>query len=108
MPANSNAAISPLATKPERTTLGGYPAWYLEVLIPTNLDLAECDGGQLILWHAATGEARRSLGPGELSSLWVIDVKGGPIVIDASISLAGASDYAEELDAVVASIVIEP
>lgn len=107
MPANSNAAIAPLATKPERTTLAGYPAWHVEVLIPTGLDLAECDGGQLVLWHAATGEARRSHGPGELSSLWVVDVAGEAIVVDASTFPAGASDYAGELEATIASIAIE-
>lgn len=105
MPANSNAAIAPLATKPERTTLGGFPAWYLEVLIPTRLDLAQCDGGELILWHTATGEARRSLGPGELSSIWVIDVEGQPIIVDLA-TFPKDSEKAAELEAIVASFVI--
>jgi hypothetical protein len=106
MPANSNAAIAPLATKPERKTLGGFPAWYLEVLIPTRLDLALCDGGELILWHAATGEARRSLGPGELSSIWVVDVNGEPIVVDLAI-FPDQVENVEELEAIVASILIQ-
>lgn len=106
MPANSNAAIAPLASEPERTTLGGYPAWYLEVLIPRRLDLAQCDGGELILWHAATGEARRSLGPGELSSIWVVDVDGEPIVVDLAI-FPDQVENAEELEAIVASIAVQ-
>ena len=106
MPANSNAAIAPLATEPFRTTLSGYPARYLEVLIPRGLDFAQCDGGQAVLWHTLTGEAKRSLGPGELSRLWVVDVAGEPIVVDVSTMPAGEV-HAEELESIVGSIVIE-
>ncbi len=107
MPANSNAAIAPLATNPERTTLAGYPAWFVEVLIPRGLDLAECDGGQLVLWHTLTGEAKRSLGPGERSRLWVVDVAGEAIVVDVSSSAGPDADDAGELDAAIASVVID-
>lgn len=106
MPPNSNAPIAPLATKPERTTLSGYPAQYVEVLIPRALDFAQCDGGQLVLWHTLTGEAKRSLGPGELSGLWVVDVAGEPIVVDVSTMPDGAA-YTTELEAAIASIVIK-
>jgi hypothetical protein len=106
MPANSNAAIAPLATEPFQTTLSGYPARYLEVLIPRGLDFARCDGGQIVLWHTSTGEAKRSLGPGELSRLWVVDVAGEPIVVDVSTMPEGTA-YAEELAAIVGTTVIE-
>ena len=106
MPANSNVAIAPLATEPFQTTLGGYPARYLEVLIPRGLDFAQCDGGQVVLWHTATGEAKRSLGPGELTRLWVVDVAGEPIVVDVS-TLPDGEIYADELESGVGSILIE-
>ena len=106
MPANSNVELAPLATPPEATTLAGRDAWYVEVLIPRRLNFARCDGGQVVLWHTLTGEAKRSLGPGELSSLWVVDVAGEPIVVNVS-TLPDGGAYADELEEVVRSIVIE-
>ncbi len=108
MPPNSNSRIAPLATTPRQTTIGGFPAWYTETLIPTSLDLATCDGGQLILWHTSEGQVRSSLGQGELIQLWVVDVEGEVIVIDASTFPAGSPEDTAELEAIVSSIFIEP
>ncbi len=108
MPPNSNSGIAPLATTPRSTTIAGFPAWYTETLIPTSLDLADCDGGQLILWHTPEGHVRSSLGPGELIRLWVVDVDGEVIVIDASTFPAGSPEDGAELEAIVGSIFIEP
>ena len=107
MPPDSNAPIAPIATKPQSATLGGYPAWSLEVLIPTDLDLGACDGGQLVLWDTAIGAVRTSV-PGELNRLWVVDANGEPIVIDAGASLVASAPERAELQAIVDSIVIEP
>ena len=82
-PFSSNATIAPIATKPRATTIGGYPAWYVEVLVPSVFDFSQCDGGQLVLWRTADGDVRYALGPGELDRLWVVDIHGTPIVIDA-------------------------
>jgi hypothetical protein len=37
-PFSSNATIAPIATKPRATRIGGYPAWYVEVLVPSVFD----------------------------------------------------------------------
>jgi hypothetical protein len=102
-----NSKIAPIANKPRPATIQGYAAWYLEVLIPSVLDLTECDGGQLILWDTATGDARYSL-PGEIHRLWVVDVDGELMVIDAASFLATTSADVTELQAVIDSVVIEP
>lgn len=107
MPPNSNSPIAPLASTPRPTTFAGYPAWYVEVLIPTDLDLAECDGAQLVLWHTLDGDTRISLGRGERIRLWVVDVEGAPIVVEGSTFLAGSIDYDTRLGIVLDSVVIE-
>jgi hypothetical protein len=107
-PPLSNSGIAPLASKPVQTTIAGYPAWYVEVLIPTGLDFTECDGRQLILWDATNGDVRYSLGPSEVNRLWVVDMDRGPIVIDAGMSLAASGSQKAELQAVIDSIAIEP
>lgn len=106
-PPASNAAIAPLASTPRVTSFAGQAAWSLDVLIPRGLDLTECDGGQLILWEAANGDVRIAL-PGELHHLWVVDVPGGPIVLDATSSAAASQADRFELQEVIGSIVIEP
>jgi hypothetical protein len=103
-----NSKIAPLAGKRLRTTLGGYPAWYVEVLIPSYLDHTECDGGQVVLWDTANGDVRYSLGNGELNRLFVVDVDGELIVIDAASFLGTSTADLAELQAVVDSVVIEP
>jgi hypothetical protein len=108
MPPDSNAPIAPIATRPRPTALAGYPAWSLEILIPTDFDLAACDGGQLILWESATGDVRFGRGPSELVRLWVVDVDGQPILIEGSTFLTPSPNDNAELDAVFDSLVIVP
>lgn len=107
-PALSNSGIAPLASHPEQTTVAGHAAWYVEVLVPTGLDLGQCDGRQLVLWEGANGEVRYALGPSEVNRIWVVDSGSGPIVIDAGLPLAATGSQRAELQAVVDSIAIEP
>jgi hypothetical protein len=108
MPPDSNAGIAPVATKPQLTTLGNYPAWRLEVLIPSDFDMTQCDGGQTILWESANGDVRSGLGPGELIRVWVADIDGVPIVIEGSTFLTTPSAAAAELQAIIDSMVLQP
>ena len=107
-PFSSNATIAPIGTKPRATTLGGYPAWYVEVLVPSVFDLSQCDGGQLVLWQTADGHTRYALGPGELDRLWVVDIHDAPIVIDASLPVMASSADEAALQRIVDSIAIKP
>ena len=107
-PFSSNATIAPIATGPRATTLGGYPAWYVEVLVPSVFDFSQCDGGQLVLWQTADGDVRYALGPGELDRLWVVDIDDTPIVIDASLPVMATSADETALQRIVDSIAIKP
>ncbi len=107
-PVSSNATIAPIATKPRPTHIAGYPAWYIEVLVPSVFDFSQCDGGQLVLWQTANGEVRYALGPGELDRLWVVDIDGTPIVIDAGLPVMASSADEAALQRVVDSIAIKP
>ncbi len=100
----SNSSIAPIATKPAPTTLDGYPAWRLQILIPSTFDFSACDGGQLILWEATDGTVRAGLGPGEIDQLWVVDVHGELVVVDAALPLLASPSDTAELQAVVDSV----
>lgn len=108
MPPDSNAPIAPIATRPRPTTLAGYPAWSLEILIPSDFEMAACDGGQVIFWESRTGDVRFGLGPGELIRVWVVDVDGQPILIEGSTFLTASPEHSAELDAIFDSLVIVP
>ena len=103
-----NSTIAPLASKRQPVTIQGYPAWYVEVLIPSYLDLGECDGGQLVLWDTPNDDIRYSLGRGELNRLWVVDVAGTLIVLDAASFPTTSSADLAELQGVIDSVVFEP
>ena len=104
----SNSPLAPVATRPSGTTFAGYPARYLETLIYLGFDFTQCDAGQLVLWDGTNGDIRYGLGPGELHRLWVVDVNGSVVVIDAaSYPGTSATDQAE-LQAMLDSITIEP
>jgi hypothetical protein len=104
----SNSPISPIASKPRQATIAGRPAWYVEVLIPSDFDLSQCDGGQLVLWETGNGIVRSAEGPTEHNRLWVVDVHGEQIVIDASSPLTPSPADAAELQAIVDSLAIRP
>ncbi len=108
MPPYSNSPLAPAAIRPRATTFAGYPAQYLETLILLGFDFSQCDAGQLLLWDGTNGDVRTGLGPGELHRLWVVDVNGTPIVIDAA-SYAGTTEADQaELQTMLDSITIEP
>jgi hypothetical protein len=108
MPPDSNSGIAPIATRPRSGTLAGFPAWSLEILIPTDFDMSDCDGRHLVLWGSADGRLRMAIDPGELIRVWVVDVDGEPVVIEGSTFLAGSPGNVNELDHVLDSIVVEP
>jgi hypothetical protein len=105
--ANGNSALAPLATEPEQTSFHGHRAVRVEVLIPQGLDLTQCDGDLLVLWEGANGELRASR-PGELHWLFVVDVDGELIVIDAASFATTSVVERAKLQAVLDSIVIAP
>ena len=105
-PVLSNSRLAPLASKPASATIAGFPAWYVEVLIPSDLDFSQCDGGQLVLWETADGSVRYGLGPTEQHRLWVVEADGQLIVIDAASSLVASAAEDRELQAIIDSIKI--
>jgi len=108
VPFFSNSTIAPISSRPRPTAIGGRSASYVEVLIPSVLDFSQCDADQLVLWESADGSVRYGLGPGEIDRLWVVDMDGAPVVIDAAMPLLASLSDRAELQAIVDSVRIEP
>ncbi|HZC32121.1 MAG TPA: hypothetical protein VE640_02415 [Candidatus Bathyarchaeia archaeon] len=108
VPFFSNSTIAPISTRPRVMTIGGRSAWYVEVLIPSVLDFSQCDADQFVLWESADGSVRYGLGPGEIDRLWVVEMSGAPVVVDAALPVLGSPSDTAELQAVIDSVRIGP
>ncbi len=106
------------ASPPTDVTLGGYPAKRIEVSVPADLDPATCDEGvmrtwvgpgeRVDTWYSDDPEARSPLRSGQLNVVYIVDVNGERLVIDTwHMPGTSAADLAE-LDAILASMRIEP
>lgn len=114
-PAAVTAALAaqkgPETTRPTDTTVGGYPASRLELAIPAGFDLEACDDDALGLAHdgSADGAFARTLGQGEGMIFYVVDVDGLAVGVSACCSLQETTPaQIAELDAIVASLQVEP
>jgi hypothetical protein len=65
-------------------TLDGFTGKHMELTVPARIDLADCNGGQFRTWVDPTGGARW-LEPGQRDLLWIVDVDGSRLVIDAAL-----------------------
>jgi hypothetical protein len=75
-------------------TVDGFVGKYMERTVLAGTDLDECNGAQFRPWLGTDG-GTRFLDPGQRDLLWIVDVDGVPLVIDASLGGAGTSPQAQ-------------
>jgi len=92
---------------PTDITVDGYTGRYLERTVPAGTKLTDCDGNEFRPWLGTDGGARYIL-PGQIDLLWIVDVDGIPLVIDAAIRSPRWAHVRAELLQVVESIGIDP
>ena len=95
------------ATEPVAVTLDGHPGFYLEWTVPADLevtgdsDFAGCDTPgnghyDFVSWLSSRGGERYQQEAGQLDRLWILDVDGQRLVVDATSSPNSTdSDVAE-------------
>jgi hypothetical protein len=88
---------------PTAVTIDGYEGKYLEMSVPTDMDLASCDEGEFRSWAG-----RYHQGPGQIDEVYILDVDGQRRVLTVN-HMPGASEAElAELQAIVDSIDILP
>jgi hypothetical protein len=93
------------ATRPVEVELGGFPGKYLEWSVPANIDFIDCDEGVFESWTARGWSSDRyQQAPGQVDRIWILNVYGGRLVVDASYLPAATAEDRAELDRVVDSI----
>jgi hypothetical protein len=107
------------ATKPIEVTIDGYAGMYLEWSVPAELEVIgdsefpACDstseGHNDFLSWTGKGWAsdRYHQGAGQVDQLWILDIAGSRLVIDAFSMPYATAEEREELLAVVESIAFE-
>lgn len=87
-------------------TVDGFTGTYLERRVPKGTDVRDCDLGEFHVYRSGWGD-RWLTGGVQLQRLWIVDVDGVPLVIDATIQHRTSRRIQAELEQMVASIQID-
>lgn len=100
------------ATQPVDVVMDGYAGKYVEWSVPADMDFAECDtDGVEPYFQSWTGAVwasdRYQQSPGQVDRLWIVDIEGSRLVIDAFEMPSATVHERDELATVVESIRFE-
>jgi hypothetical protein len=108
------APNSPSTTGPVTTTLGGLDARAVEIHVPRDLDVRECQPVLYSLFADPSGGDRYVQGAGELERLWVVDadgpdssLPGGLLIINAVTGPETPAAEVAELNAMLETLEVE-
>jgi hypothetical protein len=111
------AQASTDATAPVDVTVGGFAGKAITLHVPMSFDrpnatreekFADCDQDQF-MFYGTDGDvgARNAQGPGQVDELWILDVDGAIVIIDAAYSPATPAAVVEELRTIAESATFE-
>jgi hypothetical protein len=102
------------ATAPVDVTLAGYEGKYLEWSVPTDIVVLDeefhvqgCDDGNFLSWLGRAGGTRYQQVGGQVDQLWLLDVDGQTVVIDASYAPDAPERVRDELAEIVRTLEFE-
>lgn len=99
---------------PTDVTVDGFAGTYMERRVPARTRISDCDGAKtpeqqpVFNVYRSPGFGNRLLRPGQLQQLWILDIDGVPLVIDASIEPGTSAQVRAELVQMVESVRIDP
>jgi hypothetical protein len=71
-------------SEPVDVTVGSYAGKHITLHVPDDMNAASCEGGEWAMYGVEPDSfARYNQGPGQVDDLWVIDVDGAIVIIDA-------------------------
>jgi hypothetical protein len=92
---------------PTDVVVDGYAGTYMERRVPARTDVSGCDGGVFRV-YVSPGFGSRLLKPGQLQRLWILDLEGVPLVIEALIDAGTSAQVRAELVQMAGSVRIDP
>jgi hypothetical protein len=92
-------------TAPVAFDIAGVRGTYVRLSVPRHLDLAVCDEGTFESWTGlGWAHDRWEQGPGQVDQLWILNLDGQRLVVDANYLPGATKADRAELDGVVRSI----
>jgi hypothetical protein len=89
--------------------LGGFRGKYVRWSVPSRIDFSRCGQGYFESWTGRGWASDRwQRGPGQVDRLWILDVKGQRLVIDAGQMPSATRGQRAELDRIVHTIKFLP
>lgn len=98
------------ATEPVDIVVDGFKGVQLEWSVPAHFDFSKCLDGYFNSWTAVSGSwngGRFQQGPGQVDRLWILDIDGERLVVDAAFMPSTDAKDREELWLVMESIRFE-
>ena len=93
------------ASRPRDAELAGLRGKYLSWSVPSKIDFSRCGQGYFESWTGRGWSTDRwQQGPGQVDRLWILDLKGKRLVIDANYLPSATRAQRDELDRIVHSI----
>jgi hypothetical protein len=97
------------ASTPRKVELAGSRGKYLRWSVPSKIDFSRCSRGYFESWTGRGWAGDRwQQGPGQVDRLWILDVNGKRLVIDANYLPSATRGQRAELDRIVHSIKFLP
>lgn len=93
---------------PVDVTIDGFHGKQIDLMVPLNVTVKNCDGGQYKSWTETSRGDRYNQGPGQHDLLDILDVNGRTVAIQQSFYPANTAADRAELQAIVDSIKITP
>jgi hypothetical protein len=94
-------------SEPVDVTVGGYAGKSLTLHVPSDAVFEDCDDGNFTSYgvaiDAGTEPSRWHQGPGQIDELWILDVGGTTVVLDAMYRSDTSAELIEELRAIATS-----
>lgn len=92
---------------PEDVAVDGFPGTYMERMLPHKTDPGNCFAAMFQVWISRGNGNRYLQHAGQRDLLWIVDVDGVPLVIDAPLDAEASEQDRAEVLGMVESIQIE-
>ncbi len=100
------------ASAPIDITVGGYAGKTVTLHVPDDAVFGDCDEDKFASWAGggeptSAGPSRYHQGPGQIDEVWILDVDGELIVVDAMYGAETSAEHLAELHAILESMTFE-
>ena len=95
------------ASEPVDVTIGGFAGKSITLHVPEDASFDPCDEGNFASYGILGEASRYHQGPGQIDELWIVDVEGSIVILDAAYRPNTPAELIEELRAIAESATFE-